>query len=54
MNNSIFWDIAPSIQINRRFGRTLPFSVRKNASFFLLEVFFDCEDSGNIFLRNVG
>jgi hypothetical protein len=58
--NSIFWDITPCspLKVNRRFGiecrlhhQALP------ATFFhagfLLGLFFDLEDGGDMLLRNV-
>jgi hypothetical protein len=49
MKSSVFWDIMPcsSLKVNRHFGGTCLLSC------FLLGLFFDCEDRGSMFLRNV-
>jgi hypothetical protein len=52
MKRSILWDTTPCspLKINRRFGGTC----RLFHAGFLLGLFFDPEDEGDVFLRNVG
>jgi hypothetical protein len=67
MKSTIFWDIklCSLLKVNRRFGGTYRLhlqgrrisSVVLSTSFdagFLLGLFFDPEDGGDMFLRNVG
>jgi hypothetical protein len=58
LKNIIFWDITPCspLSFNRRFGETyrLHLQGRIIACWFLLNFFFDPEDGGDMFLRNVG
>jgi hypothetical protein len=59
MKRSIFWDIMPctALEVNRRFGATCHLYLQPEALLtarFFLVLFFDPEDGGNIFLRNVG
>jgi hypothetical protein len=55
MKSTIFWDITPCIQlkVNRRYGGTVLLAICFHAG-FLLGLFFEPEDRGNMFLRNVG
>jgi hypothetical protein len=57
MKYTIFWDITPCspLKVNRRFGGI--YSLLLATCFyagFLLGLFFDPEDGGDMFLRNVG
>jgi hypothetical protein len=62
MNISIFWDITPCspLRVNQRFGGTFRLHLQgsKLATYFtlvfLLGLFFDTEDVGDMFLRNFG
>jgi hypothetical protein len=66
MNITVFWDVTPCspLSVNRRFGGTyrLHLQDRKNklskhSAFKLVSCwtyFFDPEDGGDIFLRNIG
>jgi hypothetical protein len=61
MKSIIFWDIAPCgpLSVNRRFGGTyyLHLEGLKTSAFTLVSCsayFFDPEDGGDVFLRNVG
>jgi hypothetical protein len=65
MKSTIFRDIAPCspLSVNRRFGGTYRLLLQGRRmrllatcshSGFLLCLFFDLEDGGNMFLRNVG
>jgi hypothetical protein len=68
MNITIFWDITACgpLRVNRRFGTAyrLHLHGRKISraavlatcfhAGFLLDIFFDPEDGGDMFLRNVG
>jgi hypothetical protein len=70
VKNIIFWDVTPCslLRCNRRFGETYrvhlqgrrklyqhePASTQMASKMFLLKFFFDPEDGGDVFLRNVG
>jgi hypothetical protein len=60
MKSSVFWDITPCnpLKINRHFGGTFRLHVGSACyplhAGFLLGIFFDPEDGGDMFLRNVG
>jgi hypothetical protein len=68
MKSTLFWDLMPCspLKVNRRFGGTwLPYSDSRNKparnqsevrwqAEFLHGLFFDIEDGGDMFLRNVG
>jgi hypothetical protein len=56
MKSTILWDITPCslMKVNRRFGgtcRRVPLATCVHAG-FLLGLFFDHEDGGDMFLRN--
>jgi hypothetical protein len=53
MKSAIFCDITPCIplEVNRHFGRTHRLHLQDG---FLLGLFFDPEDEGEMFFRNVG
>jgi hypothetical protein len=53
VKSTIFWDITQCgpLKVYRRFGGTCRLHLPVD---FLLGVFFDPEDGGHIFLRNVG
>jgi hypothetical protein len=52
MKSIIFWDITPCslLKVNRRFGGTC----RCFQAGFLLGLFFDPEEEGDMFRRNLG
>jgi hypothetical protein len=69
MKSIIFWDVTPCslLRCNRRFGETYrlylqgrrkfqqePASKQVASILLLAEIFFDPEDGGDMFLRNVG
>jgi hypothetical protein len=61
MKSTILWDITPCspLEVNRRFGGTYRLHLQALLAIcfhtgFLLGLFFNPEDSGNKFLRNVG
>jgi hypothetical protein len=66
MNSTIFWDIMPRspLKVNRRFGGTYRLHLQRRISRVRNQLenkwqaevclFFDPEDGGNMFLRNVG
>jgi hypothetical protein len=68
MKSFIFWNITPCIplKVNRRFGGTCRFHLQDrricqtrnqheaHSKKSLLGLFFDPEDGGDLFLRNVG
>jgi hypothetical protein len=53
LKSTIFWDITPCspLKVSRRFGALLATSFHAR---FLLALFFDPEDGGDMFLRNIG
>jgi hypothetical protein len=60
IKNTIFWDITPCspLSVNRRFGGTYRLHLQSYAChllllWFLARYFFEPEDRGDIFLRNV-
>jgi hypothetical protein len=56
MKSSIFWDITPygPLKVYRRCGEAKSSACYPLHARFLLGSFFDPEDGGEMFLRNVG
>jgi hypothetical protein len=61
MKGTIFWDITPCspLKVNRRFGGTYLLHLHGSVfhlltRWFLLGLFFDPKDGGDMFLRKVG
>jgi hypothetical protein len=59
MKSIIFWDMTPCspLSFNRRFGETYRLHLLLVTSYhagLLFRLFFDPEDGGDMFLRNVG
>jgi hypothetical protein len=55
LKGSIFWDITSCnpLKVNRRFGGTCAISCYLLHAGFLLEWFYNPEDGGDIFFRNI-
>jgi hypothetical protein len=56
MKNSIYWDIMPiwSVENQQMFWRNISLLTTCFLSGFLIDLAFDPEDEGDIFLQNVG
>jgi hypothetical protein len=64
IKSTIFWDITPCslFKVNRRFGGTYRLNLqgrrnkfsKKTSSKQVANDFFDLEDGGDMFLRNIG